>query len=285
MTKISVVIIARNNAHEIGACLKSVKGADEVIVLDTGSNDTTPQIALSHRAKVYYSRWEDDFSEARNKALEYATSPWIFSIDTDEKLMGGIEKLKNAIDNNISKTCIGIRITDLEKSFYGQRLFKKNGTYWIGRIHEELNVRGDALTDEVWIQHVPSLNHGKEPDRNIRILRSVLESSPLSVRDMFYLGMELFNQKQYESALYWLQYFVESSPRTPHYTGESYYLICECYCKLQRANRGVEALHKAIDVCPEMKCAYQRLGQLTKQDKWFEMANKATNRDVLILRS
>lgn len=282
--KISVVIIARNNAHEIEACIKSVKGADEIIILDTGSTDNTVQLATLLRAKVYFYNWDDDFAEARNKALDYATGKWIFSIDTDEQLIGGFEKLRKVVDKNIGQKCVGIRIDDPEKSFYGMRLFKKEGTYWIGRIHEELNIRINELTDDVSILHTPSKNHGKDPERNIKILRSVLEQSPLSVRDMFYLGLELFNFENYDASLYWLTYFIESSPRTPHYTGESYYLIAECYCKLKRANKGVEALHKAIDVCPEMKIAYQRLAQLTKQDKWLDLAQKATNANVLVLR-
>ena len=284
MSKISVVIIAKNNEKEIAACLKSVKGADEIIVLDTGSVDGTVKIANDHRAKVFFYKWNDDFAEARNRALDYATNPWVLSIDTDEELIGGIEGLRAAIDANFSKNCIALKVKDSVKEYWVGRIFRKTGAYWIGKIHEDLNVQPVDFTDKVWLKHNPSKNHEVDPDRNIRILKDVLHHSPLSVRDMFYLGEEYFRAENYEGAVYWLTYYVQSSPKTPTYTAEAYFILCESYCKLNRPNRGVEALHSAIDANPEMKSAYERLAQLTKNEKWTVLAEGATNKNTLVIR-
>lgn len=284
MTKLSVAIIARDNAGEIAKCLKSVKGADEIIVLDTGSKDNTPAIATANGAIVYYTRWENDFSAARNRALDYCHGDWILSLDTDETLYSGINSVRDAIEYYFKKRCLGVLVEDSEKSFYGQRLFRKAGVYWTRRIHEELNIRADLLIDTVKIWHEPSKNHHDDPDRNIRILREILEKHPLSALDMFYLGEELYRAEQYDSASYWLEYYVQSSGKTQNFTSEAYYLLGECYCKLHRSNKGVESMMKAIDANPEMKAAYVRLAQLTRNDKWTQLANVAKNTNTLVRR-
>ncbi len=84
MNKCSAVIIAKNEAQNIKRCLRSLDFADEVILLDTGSQDETCQIAERYGAKIYkLERWQG-FGLAKRKAVEYATHDWIFSIDADE---------------------------------------------------------------------------------------------------------------------------------------------------------------------------------------------------------
>lgn len=66
---------------------KSVRGvADEIIVVDTGSTDSTLQIALSFGAKVVHHPWNGDFAAARNAGLQQARGQWILILDGDEEL-------------------------------------------------------------------------------------------------------------------------------------------------------------------------------------------------------
>ena len=68
---VSLCVIARNEAATLGRCLESVRElADELIVVDTGSADATPEVARRAGARVISSVWEDDFSRARNRALD-----------------------------------------------------------------------------------------------------------------------------------------------------------------------------------------------------------------------
>ncbi|MEM7553757.1 MAG: glycosyltransferase [Cyanobacteria bacterium P01_A01_bin.84] len=84
---LSLCAIARNEAATLPLCLGSVKGVvDEIILLDTGSVDGTPQIAEELGAKVYRYEWCNDFSAARNEALKYVTSDWVLVLDADETL-------------------------------------------------------------------------------------------------------------------------------------------------------------------------------------------------------
>ncbi len=80
-------MIAKDEEQFIGDCLASVHGlVDEIIVLDTGSTDTTAAIAKKHGAQVFPFVWTNDFSAARNAALAHAKGDWILVLDADEKL-------------------------------------------------------------------------------------------------------------------------------------------------------------------------------------------------------
>ncbi|MDQ7788611.1 MAG: glycosyltransferase family 2 protein, partial [Clostridia bacterium] len=84
---ISLCMIARNEAQNLGRCLNSVRDVvDEMIVIDTGSSDGTANIARSLGARVYSFVWNDNFSDARNSSLEMATGDWILFLDADEEL-------------------------------------------------------------------------------------------------------------------------------------------------------------------------------------------------------
>lgn len=88
MMKISACIIAKNEEKNIAKCLESIYNVcDEIIVVDTGSIDKTAEIAREYSAKVIKSKWNEDFSEARNTALSYAKYDYILSIDADERLV------------------------------------------------------------------------------------------------------------------------------------------------------------------------------------------------------
>lgn len=84
---ISLCMIVKNEEHNIERCLESVQGSvDEIIVVDTGSTDSTIEKAKKYGAKIFNYQWNDDFSEARNFALKQATCDWIFIMDADEEL-------------------------------------------------------------------------------------------------------------------------------------------------------------------------------------------------------
>jgi tetratricopeptide (TPR) repeat protein len=80
-------MIVKDEAIALPKCLQSAKKlVDEIVVLDTGSTDRTPQIAQQYGAKVYDFPWCDDFSAARNEALKYVTGDWVLVLDADETL-------------------------------------------------------------------------------------------------------------------------------------------------------------------------------------------------------
>ena len=83
-TPVSVVMIVKNEAKIIRHCLGSASWADEIVVLDTGSEDNTVQICKDFGAKVFLQKTWEGFGKARQTAVKYATNDWIFSLDADE---------------------------------------------------------------------------------------------------------------------------------------------------------------------------------------------------------
>ncbi|MEH2105098.1 MAG: glycosyltransferase [Nostoc sp.] len=97
--KLSLCMIVKNEAATLPKCLSSVrKVVNEMVVLDTGSIDRTPNIAQQLGAKVHHFKWCNDFSAARNAALKYVTGDWILVLDADETLTPAIvPQLREAI--------------------------------------------------------------------------------------------------------------------------------------------------------------------------------------------
>lgn len=85
MSSLSVIVITRDEAENIGACLESVAWADEIIVVDSGSTDDTVAICKQWGAQVYEHAWPG-FGIQKNRALSYASSDWVLSLDADERV-------------------------------------------------------------------------------------------------------------------------------------------------------------------------------------------------------
>jgi len=90
MHKLSVVIITKNEEKHIADALLSAVFADEVVVLDSGSKDTTCKIAEKTGAKVYQEEWRG-FGAQKNRAVELASNDWVFVLDADERITSELQ--------------------------------------------------------------------------------------------------------------------------------------------------------------------------------------------------
>ena len=97
--KLTLCTIAKNEAASLTKCLGSVRDVvDEMVVLDTGSTDRTPEIAREFGARVYHFQWCNDLSAARNEALKYVQGDWILVLNAEEELTPEIvPQIKQAI--------------------------------------------------------------------------------------------------------------------------------------------------------------------------------------------
>lgn len=86
MAKLSVIIITKNEAVNIRACLDSVSWADEIIVVDSGSSDDTVNICRAMGAQVHITADWPGFGMQKNRALSHATGEWVLSLDADERV-------------------------------------------------------------------------------------------------------------------------------------------------------------------------------------------------------
>jgi len=85
MTGLSVTVITKNEVNFIRACLDSVRWADEIIIVDSGSTDGTVEICREYTDKIMLTDWPG-FGPQKNRALAMATSEWVLSLDADEQV-------------------------------------------------------------------------------------------------------------------------------------------------------------------------------------------------------
>lgn len=163
---LSVIIITKNEARHIAACLQSVSFASEIIVLDSGSTDGTIEIARQHGAVVHQSTDWPGFGPQKNRALEAATQAWVLSIDADERVT---PKLKQEIIETLAApTCEGYFVPRLSE-LCGQpihhsgwwpdhvlRLFRREkGRFTEVPVHERVEIKGQTGKLKACLLHYP----------------------------------------------------------------------------------------------------------------------------------
>lgn len=149
---ISAVIITHNEERNIERCIRSLQDvADEIIVLDSNSTDSTEEICIALNVIFIKREWQG-YSASKNYANEQATGSYIFSIDADEEVS---EELKGSILNEKEKGLDGVYELNRLTNYCGKwiyhsgwypdlkiRLFPKEGSKWEGElVHEELTFK------------------------------------------------------------------------------------------------------------------------------------------------
>lgn len=164
---ISVLIITKNDGDVIGDCINSVKDlADEIIVVDGGSDDNTVEISEKLGAKVAKNPFKD-FSDQRNLAASLAKNDWIFYIDSDERATPEfIEDLRSKIQD--PKTDVAGFYVQRRTFYLGkdwgfsdrvERVFRKDKLKgWHGIVHETPEVEGRLETIGESILHYTHRN-------------------------------------------------------------------------------------------------------------------------------
>lgn len=154
MAKLSVIIITKNEASNIESCLESVKWADEIIVVDSGSSDATVEICRKFGAQVQVHDWQG-FGTQKNRALSYATHEWVFSIDADERVTPGLQaQLIKAMEDGSEDGFYVPRLSQFCGRFirhsgwypdYVLRLFRRaKGRFSDDMVHERVILEGHA---------------------------------------------------------------------------------------------------------------------------------------------
>jgi Tfp pilus assembly protein PilF len=209
VSRLTVCLIAKNEEQFIARCLASVKtAASQIIVVDTGSSDRTVEIAKANGAEVHCFDWCDDFSAARNAALERARGDWVLILDADEELPADQHaRLQADLANN---RAVALRLPlvnaglDDGRSFV-PRLFRNvPGAFFRGRIHEQIfasllpHCQSWGMT--LGLGTAQLVHHGYTPEmvrdrnkneRNLRLLNRAIEESPNDPNLVMNLGLEL----------------------------------------------------------------------------------------------
>lgn len=217
---LSVCLIVKNEERFLGQCLASVEGlADQIVVVDTGSTDRSVEIAKHYKAEVHSFAWCDDFSAARNAALEHARGDWILMLDADEELPPDQHESLRKLLRNASVISWRLPLQDVgreaEGSSYVPRLYRNApAVFYIGRVHEQvftsLEVRREEWGLETRLGDAMLRHHGytkeltSERDkvaRNLRLLEMAVNELPQEANLLMNLGLELTRSGRKEEGL------------------------------------------------------------------------------------
>jgi glycosyltransferase involved in cell wall biosynthesis len=200
MFRVALVVIARNEERRIGRLLDSLRSKLEaMVVLDTGSDDATADQARMHGARVAHQAWTDDFSAARNAALDLASADWHLVLDADEWLIDGggfLEQLRHTPPDFVGQILLeddGATegTTSGTTRNWLSRLLPGHVRYQ-GRIHEQpvhqLPVRRTPL--RVGHDGYSAEALDAKRGRNRRLLERALEEQPEDAYLMYQLGKD-----------------------------------------------------------------------------------------------
>lgn len=163
MSSLSIILITKNEAANIRDCLQSVSWADEIIVVDSGSSDGTPQLAKGSGAIVYSHDWPG-FGPQKNRALAYASKDWVFSIDADERVTPEQRvELERAMQEGNADGYFCPRLSQFCGTFihhsgwypdYVLRLFKRGkGKFSDSLVHESIILEGRSEKLKIPLLH------------------------------------------------------------------------------------------------------------------------------------
>ncbi|MDD3125757.1 MAG: glycosyltransferase family 2 protein [Candidatus Kapabacteria bacterium] len=226
---IGVAIIAKNNADTIAETLESVRPfVRQIVVVDTGSSDATPQICTRFGAEVYFHGWKKDFSYSRNLAISYMRTPWILSIDSDERIesldlhtfaelasddVGGL----SVIINNLLSTCDSSQYSTHRFT----RIFRNSPQIrYSGTIHEQiadsiLNAGYRIADSDFSIIHTGYANTDeKKIRRNEELLVSELQKSDNPDWTRYHLASTEFAAHNFKNAEELFRQIVDSPALT-----------------------------------------------------------------------
>jgi glycosyltransferase involved in cell wall biosynthesis len=283
-------MIVKNEEACLDQCLESVRGADELVITDTGSTDRTKEIAESFGAKLSDFAWCDDYAAARNFALAQCSGDWVLSIDADEELEpGGIDKVRAVISQAAASTKrIGVVMraaVNGDEHPLG-RLFRRDpGVRWEGEGHETI---GKIESQSgIIIRYGYSPAHKTDPDRMLRIMGKSVIKNPRATRSVFYLAREYWYRKDYETAIKWLDDYFLRATWGPE-MAEAALLLARCYHATNQMDKAKGACLKAISINADFEEPLRLMAKLSgpnNRAKWEAFAAQATNRFVLFDRS
>jgi glycosyltransferase involved in cell wall biosynthesis len=234
---VSACLIVKNESGQLKSCLESIRPyVSEICIVDTGSSDSTPEIArsLADKFEIYTDCNDSDgriksFAQARQRSFEMASQPWLFWVDGDDEVVGAehiIQLVEKHDQDRNGQACMIMLPYEYSHDHLGnptcvhyrERLVTTIHDFkWIGPVHEVLSpvvpnvlmFKSDA-TKMVHRRH----QSGKsiEPNRNLRILKNYYDQIGESeVRTLYYLGLEYANAGDLGNSIKFHRRYIELS--------------------------------------------------------------------------
>ncbi len=286
---ISLCMIVKNEEAILARCLESVSGCfDEIIILDTGSNDRTCEIAKKYTEHVFETTWNDDFSKARNESFSYATCDYIMWLDADDILTEENKKrlihLKNTESDHADLYFMNYATAYDEQdnpTFYyeRERIVKRTTPHrWEGCVHETLQCNGIYKRIDITICHKSVKKTYSK--RNLYILSTKLKADGfLKPREWYYYARELFYHKQYFDAIHSLESYLMSKTGWIENRIDAYLILSKCYEAIGDVNTALASLFRSLqeslpraETCCEIGRLFMKLENYQSAIWWYQLA-------------
>ena len=291
--KVCVYAICKNEEKFVDRWVDSMREADEIYVLDTGSSDNTVNRLKERGVNVsveIISPWRFDI--ARNKSLELVPKEFDICVctDLDEIFVPGWrEKLESIWDNDTTRLAYNYNWKLDEHNnpvvnFYIEKIHSRNNYIWTHPVHEILTytlVEGNEnkkTTDLITLNHYP--DDTKSRGSYLPLLELSIQESPEDDRNMHYLGREyMYYGKWNESIDTLIKHLSLKSATWKDERCASMRFIARCYTNLNRFEEARMWLNKAIEESPYLRDPYIEMALLEyKFSNWEKVeyyCNKA----------
>lgn len=281
---VSLCMIVKDEETYLRRCLDSVfNQVDEIIIVDTGSTDSTLCIAEEYGAKILKLSWKEDFAAARNASIEIANSEYILVLDADEyvdqdtNLQETLKEMKDYYIINFKNYMDGGYVS----SHQAIRLFKNNiGLKYIGKIHEHLNIDDfDNLSVKFADFIIHHEGYKKEVfsqknkfERNLKILEKEVKSNPTGY-NLFNLGTQYKVGREYLKALEQFKKSYQLS-KDQIYLPYLLYSMGDCLLQLERNRDGIRLMKDSIELFPKYTGFYYLTGLFYENLNYFKAAEE-----------
>lgn len=267
--KVVVYAICKNEEKFVDRWYNSMKEADEIYVLDTGSTDNTVEELKKRKINVSKKKikpWR--FDVARNVSLDMIPVDTDICVctDLDEVFEEGWRpKLENIWKNNIDRLRYNYNWSFDENgkpavNFYIEKIHTRKNYKWTHPVHEVLTYTGKdkekfMTTDEITVNHYP--DSSKSRSSYLELLELSVEESPDDDRNMHYLGREYMFHRRYQEAIDTLIKHINLPAATwKDEKSASMRFIARCYTNIKRYDEAKMWLDKAIEETPYLREPY-----------------------------
>ncbi len=197
--KLSICMMVKDEEKNLERCLEGLsfllgQPDVELIIVDTGSEDKTVDIAKKYTSKLYFHEWQQHFSNMRNITISYAKGEWILILDADEVLVNA-EKLYEILNGEESKKLNTLVLKIKNYSSFGrkasytvlpqERVFRNDGTFrYEGSVHNQPKYKPPICNTDIYLDHYGYIFKGnkelseKKFERTAGILKRELEKDP-----------------------------------------------------------------------------------------------------------
>lgn len=214
---ISLCMIVRNEENALSRCLNNIKGkVDEIIIVDTGSNDKTKEIAKKYTNEIFDFKWCDDFAAARNFSISKAKHDWILVLDADEEVTEFNNEAINEFTNTDKKIVGRIKIINPfedssgKKILFGRvkRFFNRKYFKYEGIIHEQIvKIDGEdynTVNVDITVNHIgyekQVISRTNKTKRNKELLKKAIKQKNDDSYLYYQLGKTFFIENDYLDA-------------------------------------------------------------------------------------